>query len=111
MNEKDDQYGADDDWVKDPGRPVVIPYDRPIDVVLGSKDVLHDFFLPNFRVKLDAVPGMLGHIYFRAQKQSTVDTEIEKVALNERLWIDRDTPGAKGGGPTAALIVSRTGRG
>src|SRR5215212_7421395 len=43
-SEKDDPYGQDDDWVKDPGRPVVIPYDRPIDVVLGSKDVLHDFF-------------------------------------------------------------------
>jgi heme/copper-type cytochrome/quinol oxidase subunit 2 len=101
-NEKDDPNGQDDDWDKVPGRPVVVPYDKPIDIVLGSKDVLHDFFLPNFRVKLDAVPGMLGHIYFRAQKQSTEDTQIENVALNQRLWIDRDTPGAKGGGDNGA---------
>ena len=42
------------------------PKDRPIEVVLSSKDVIHDFFLPNFRVKLDAVPGMRGHIFFTA---------------------------------------------
>src|SRR5947209_3362406 len=105
-NEKDDPYGQDDDWDKVPGRAVVIPYDKPIDVVLGSKDVLHDFFLPNFRVKLDALPGTLGHIYFRAKKQSTVDTEIDNVALNERLWIDRDTPGAKGGGDNGAYLLA-----
>ncbi|HEV8607717.1 MAG TPA: cytochrome c oxidase subunit II [Tepidisphaeraceae bacterium] len=105
-NEKDDPYGLDDDWDKVPGRPVVIPYDRPIDVVLGSKDVLHDFFLPNFRVKLDAVPGMLGHIYFRAKKQSTVDTPIDNVALDVRLWIDRDTPGAKPGGENGAYLLA-----
>ncbi len=105
MNEKDDPYGADDDWVKDPGRPVVIPYDRPIDVVLGSKDVLHDFFLPNFRVKLDAVPGMLGHIYFRAKKQSTQDTPIDSVELTSMIWIDRDTQTAKAGGDNNAYIL------
>ena len=105
-SEKDDPYGQDDDWVKDPGRPVVIPYDRPMDVVLGSKDVLHDFFLPNFRVKLDAVPGMLGHIYFRAQKQSTQDTPIDSVALNSLLWIDRDTQTAKPGGDSATYVLT-----
>src|SRR5207248_809031 len=106
MNEKDDPYGADDDWVKDPGRPVVIPYDKPMDVVLGSKDVLHDFFLPNFRVKLDAVPGMLGHIFFRAKKQCTEDTAIDNVALTSLLWIDRDTPGAKPGGDNGAYTLN-----
>jgi len=105
MDEKTDPYGADDDWVKDPGRPVVIPYDKPVDVVLGSKDVLHDFFLPNFRVKLDAVPGMLGHIYFRAKKQSTQDTPIDSVALNSMLWIDRDTQTAKPGGDGGAYLL------
>ncbi len=105
-DEKNDPYGQDDDWDKVPGRPVVIPYDKPMDVVLGSKDVLHDFFLPNFRVKLDAVPGMLGHIYFRSKKQSTVDTSIDNVTMNDRLWIDRDTPGAKAGGDNGAYLLA-----
>jgi cytochrome c oxidase subunit 2 len=35
-----------------------IPMNKPIVVRLRSKDVIHSFFLPNFRVKQDAVPGL-----------------------------------------------------
>jgi cytochrome c oxidase subunit 2 len=33
-------------------------------VRLHSKDVIHSFFLPNFRVKQDAVPGMSPEVMF-----------------------------------------------
>ncbi|HEV8291069.1 MAG TPA: hypothetical protein VGP94_04075, partial [Tepidisphaeraceae bacterium] len=39
------------------------------------------------------------------KKQSTVDTQIESVALGDRLWIDRDTPGAKAGGDNGAYLL------
>jgi cytochrome c oxidase subunit 2 len=35
-----------------------LPVDRPIKFTLQSKDVLHDFFIPAFRMKKDAVPGI-----------------------------------------------------
>ena len=35
-----------------------IVVDKPVKVRLRSKDVIHSFFLPNMRVKQDAVPGM-----------------------------------------------------
>jgi cytochrome c oxidase subunit 2 len=35
-----------------------VPVNRPVIVLLRSKDVIHSFFLPNHRVKFDAVPGM-----------------------------------------------------
>jgi len=35
-----------------------VPVDRPVEVTLRSRDVIHSLFLPNFRVKQDAVPGM-----------------------------------------------------
>ena len=38
--------------------------DRPVRVRLHSKDVIHSFFLPHFRVKQDAVPGMTPEIMF-----------------------------------------------
>jgi cytochrome c oxidase subunit 2 len=41
-----------------------IPNNRPIRVRLRSKDVTHSFFLPNLRVKQDAVPGMAIEIWF-----------------------------------------------
>ena len=41
---------------------------RPVKVRLRSKDVIHSFFLPNLRVKQDAVPGMGIEIWFVPNK-------------------------------------------
>jgi cytochrome c oxidase subunit 2 len=41
-----------------------IPVNKPVIVKLKSKDVIHSFFLPNLRVKQDAVPGMHIQIWF-----------------------------------------------
>lgn len=41
-----------------------VPVDRAVIVRLRSKDVIHSFFLPNLRVKQDAVPGMAIEIWF-----------------------------------------------
>jgi hypothetical protein len=48
------------------GRPLVLPRNRPVEIDLGSRDVIHDFFLPNFRTRLDVVPGMRGKLYVTA---------------------------------------------
>jgi cytochrome c oxidase subunit 2 len=41
-----------------------VPVNKPVRVRLRSKDVIHSFFLPNFRVKQDAVPGMGIEVWF-----------------------------------------------
>ena len=43
-----------------------IPVGRNVHVTLMAEDVIHSFFLPNFRVKQDAVPGMRITIWFQA---------------------------------------------
>ena len=43
-----------------------IPVNKPIRIDLSSKDVIHSFFLPEFRVKQDAVPGMTIPVWFEA---------------------------------------------
>lgn len=65
-----DPDGKDDDYEKALGRELLIPVNRTVEVQLSSKDVIHDFFLPNFRVKLDAVPGMRGRLFFTATMTS-----------------------------------------
>jgi heme/copper-type cytochrome/quinol oxidase subunit 2 len=80
----DDPDGKDDNWELRPGREIVLPKGRPIEVQLSSKDVIHDFFLPNFRVKLDAVPGMRGRIFF----ESTMSTTEREKATRRTLKID-----------------------
>ena len=47
-----------------------LPVDRKVHIELTSRDVLHSFFLPNFRIKQDAVPGLTGHVWLRASKTS-----------------------------------------
>jgi len=89
-----DPDGKDDDWSKTAGRPLFLPANTPIEIQLSSKDVIHDFFLPNFRVKLDAVPGLRGMIHFKSMKQSTETFDLANVPTNAPLWLDRDTRGA-----------------
>jgi cytochrome c oxidase subunit 2 len=47
-----------------------IPVGRKVYVHLTSRDVIHSFYLPNFRVKQDAVPGLNSRIWLEAQKTS-----------------------------------------
>ncbi|REJ68581.1 MAG: cytochrome c oxidase subunit II [Planctomycetota bacterium] len=50
-----------------------VPVDEDILVRLKSQDVLHSFFLPNLRVKQDAVPGMDIPVWFKAKKNGAYD--------------------------------------
>jgi len=68
---KDGEIGTQDDIhaVND----LHVPVAEDILVDLKSMDVLHDFFLPNLRVKQDAVPGMKIPVWFRALESGTYD--------------------------------------
>ncbi len=43
-----------------------VPVNKPVKLVMTSSDVLHSFFIPNFRVKQDVVPGMYTSVWFEA---------------------------------------------
>lgn len=43
---------------------MAVPVNRPVRVMLRTKDVIHSFFVPQLRVKQDAVPGMAIRIHF-----------------------------------------------
>ena len=43
-----------------------VPLGRPVKLLMTSEDVLHSFFIPNFRVKQDVVPGMYTSVWFEA---------------------------------------------
>ena len=45
---------------------VYVPVNQPVKLVMTSTDVLHSFFIPNFRVKQDVVPGMYSSVWFEA---------------------------------------------
>jgi cytochrome c oxidase subunit 2 len=48
-----------------------IPVGRPVKLIMTSEDVLHDFSVPAFRIKMDAVPGKYTYTWFEATKPGT----------------------------------------
>ncbi len=60
--DKDDPASADDITTLN---QLHLPLGRMVQISLSSKDVIHSFFLPEFRVKQDAIPGMRVPVSFR----------------------------------------------
>lgn len=58
-----DPYAEDDIIIT--SQTVKIPIDRKVKVLLRSKDVLHDFWVPEIRAKMDSVPGMVTYFWFQ----------------------------------------------
>lgn len=52
-----------------------VPVGKPVKLLMSSKDVIHSFFVPEFRVKQDVVPGMYSTLWFNATRE--VDTAVE----------------------------------
>lgn len=50
-----------------------VPVGRPVKLTLTAVDVLHGFFVPAFRIKIDTVPGMTTHAWFRADEAGEYD--------------------------------------
>ena len=46
---------------------VVVPVGTSVKFILTSTDVLHSFFIPNFRVKRDCVPNHYSSVYINAE--------------------------------------------
>lgn len=63
-------HTADDFKVRNQLHIVV---NRPVDVELTAEDVIHSFFVPDFRIKQDAVPGMTIHAWFQPTETGEFD--------------------------------------
>ncbi len=48
---------------------VVVPVGETIRVVTTARDVIHSFAMPNFAIKVDAVPGRLNETWFKADRE------------------------------------------
>jgi len=73
----DDPNGADDLLVNGPEAHV--PIDRPVNFLLRSTDVLHDFAVPQFRVKMDLVPGIVSYVWLTPERIGSYELLCEEL--------------------------------
>ena len=67
-----DPNGQDDVLIE--AQDLHIPLDRPVKVLLRSIDTLHDFYVPQFRAKMDIVPGMVTYFWFTPTRTGTFES-------------------------------------
>ena len=73
----DDPAGQDDIIVNAP--IAHLPVGQPIHLLLRSTDVLHNFTVPQFRVKMDLVPGMVTYQWFEVSNTGTYEVLCEEL--------------------------------
>ncbi len=67
----DDPAGQDDIVIE--GGELHLPVGTPVKVLLRSIDVLHDFYVPEFRAKMDLVPGLVTYFWFTPTRTGTFE--------------------------------------
>lgn len=91
----DDPNGLDDILVSSPH--VHLPVNQPVKVLLRSKDVLHNFAVAQFRVKMDLVPGLVSYLWFTPTRTGTFEILCEELcglahhAMRGKVIVDEDS--------------------
>ncbi|MEW9835089.1 cytochrome c oxidase subunit II [Mesorhizobium sp. ZMM04-4] len=67
----DDPNGQDDVIVE--AADLHLPVGKPVKMLLRSIDVLHDFYVPEFRAKMDMVPGSVTYFWFTPTRTGTFE--------------------------------------
>ena len=87
-----DPAGQDDILVSSP--ELHLPIDKAVRITLRSKDVNHQFAVPQFRVKMDMVPGMITSFWLTPTKTGAFDALCEQLcgmahfAMRGRVVVD-----------------------
>ena len=95
-------------------KELVLPVDRPIEFKIQSKDVIHSFWVPQFRLKSDAVPGLTTQIRVTPNKEGRYEVvcaelcgighatmrQFVRVLPTKQFesWVGRQKKAAAGGG-------------
>lgn len=97
---------------------VWVPVDTPVRLEMTSQDVLHSFYVPEFRIKHDVIPNRYAYVWFQAPREGTyqvvcteycgtahsnMGAKIHVVSRQEYYQILRDGP--PDGGPVAPAAL------
>jgi len=77
----DGEFNTDDDLIPTQNH-MHIPVNTPIVIQIAAWDVIHSFYLPNFRIKIDATPGMTNTMWFQAVKVGNYEIACAELCGN-----------------------------
>lgn len=94
---------------------LVVPVNKPVKVLLSSKDVIHSMYVPAFRVKMDALPNRYTVMWFEANKigefpmyctefcgteHSGMRAKVRVVSQDDyNVWVEQANSGGAGSTP------------
>ncbi len=118
---QEDPNGKDDLVVPE----LHLPVGKPVKLLLRSVDVLHDFYVPEFRAKMDLVPGMVTYVWLTPTRTGQFEilcaelcgvghpmmrgTVIVDEAADYRAWLDQQSAPTRLAATTSASAQA-TGR-
>jgi len=116
---------AHDDIVIE-GDDLHLPIGKPVKLLLRSIDVVHSFYVPEFRTKMDMVPGMVSYVWFTPTRTGTFQLLCAelcgaahyamrgKVVVEQeseyRAWLGKQKTFAQLSSPTRRAEETRPGR-
>ena len=92
-----------------------VPLGRKVKITMTTEDVIHSFFVPAFRIKLDVVPGKYSTVWFEATKPGRYHLFCAEYCGTSHSgmigWVEVMEPQAfqawlAGGAPSASLAAS-----
>lgn len=60
--------GSVDNYLLEVDHPLVVPQGRKVRVLITATDVIHAWWVPDFGMKKDAIPGYINELWFRADE-------------------------------------------
>jgi cytochrome c oxidase subunit 2 len=60
-----------DNYLLDVDNPMVVPVHKKVRVLVTAADVIHNWWVPDFGLKKDAIPGYINELWFKAEKVGT----------------------------------------
>ena len=84
-----------------------VPTGRPIQILFTSEDVIHSFFVPEFRVHMDVLPNRYTSVWFQATRPGNVSPLLFAILRHEPCGHDRHGRRDGAGGVRELARVAR----
>lgn len=113
---------ADNEWLLATDQSVVVPVNSVVHMLITGADVIHAWTIPAFGVKMDAIPGRMNEVWFKAEQEGVYFGQCSELCGKDHTympitvkvvseveyasWLEETKLAQNGGGATEVAAVS-----